>query len=127
MIIGTHAIIYSAEPDLLRALLSTVLEEFATIDGGGGWQIVALPPAELAVHPGEPGDAGRCELHLQCDDVAATVEALTGKGVRFAGPITDQGWGLATSIELPGGGSLGLYQPRHHLTHDLPRPGASPG
>ncbi len=80
-------------------------------DAGGGWLIVALPPAEIPVHPAEEG--GRAELYLLTDDVAATVAALQAEGIQVARPISDQGWDLLTAIALPGGVKLGLYQPRH--------------
>ncbi len=70
-----------------------------------------LPPAELAAHPTDRDT--RFELYLMCTDINATVEELKGKGVEFSGPISDEGWGLLTSIKLPGGGDLGLYEPRH--------------
>jgi hypothetical protein len=78
---------------------------------GGGWLIIALPPAEIAVHPADEG--GRAELYLLCDDVAATVTALQTEGIEVTRPVSDQGWGLLTAITLPGGIELGLYQPRH--------------
>jgi hypothetical protein len=53
-----------------------------------------------------------------CDDVNTTVEQLAGKGVS-CGPVSDQGWGLLTSIRLPGGGQLGLYEPRHPKATEL--------
>ena len=73
--------------------------------------IFAMPPSELAVHPTD-GEL-RCELYLTCDDVEATMSALRKKNVKFTRPVSDQGWGLVTAIALPGGGELGLYQPRH--------------
>lgn len=82
-----------------------------SVDAGGGWLIFKLPPAELAVHPDETG--GRHELYLMCDDVHATVSELNGKGVKMVGEVTDEGFGLMTAIRLPGGGELGLYEPRH--------------
>lgn len=83
----------------------------ASVDAGGGWLIFALPPSELAAHPTD-GDS-RHELYLMCDDIHATVEELTGRGAAFTGPVSDVGWGLVTALELPGGGELALYQPRH--------------
>jgi predicted enzyme related to lactoylglutathione lyase len=85
--------------------------ELPSVDAGGGWLIFAAPPAELAAHPSE-GDP-RHELYLMCDDIEATVAALTARGVELSGEITDAGWGLLTAIRLPGGGELGLYEPRH--------------
>jgi glyoxalase/bleomycin resistance protein/dioxygenase superfamily protein len=110
VITGAHAIVFTREAEGVRAFLGDVLG-FPSIDAGGGWLIFALPPAELAAHPGD-GDA-RYELYLMCDDVHTTVEELTAKGVEFTEPITDAGWGLVTAIALPGGGELGLYEPRH--------------
>jgi catechol 2,3-dioxygenase-like lactoylglutathione lyase family enzyme len=110
MINGVHAIIYSKDAEAARGFFNDVLG-FSSVDAGGGWPIFALPPAELAAHPTE-GDT-QVELYLMCTDIHATVEELKGKGVEFSDPISDQGWGLLTSIKLPGGGKLGLYEPRH--------------
>jgi predicted enzyme related to lactoylglutathione lyase len=107
---GVHAIIFTKDAEGLRAFLRDVLE-FSSVDAGGGWLIFALPPAELAAHPTD-GD-GHTELYLMCEDVAATVEELKGKGVEFTEPITDEGFGLMTAMKVPGGGELGLYEPRH--------------
>ena len=110
MINGAHALIFSPDTEALRAFLRDTLG-FPSVDAGGGWLIFALPPAELAAHPTE-GDL-RHELYLMCDDIEATVEELTGKGVALTGPVSDEGFGLVTAIKLPGGGELGLYEPRH--------------
>jgi catechol 2,3-dioxygenase-like lactoylglutathione lyase family enzyme len=110
MITGTHAIIFTKEAEAVRAFLGDVLG-LSSVDAGGGWLIFALPPAEVAAHPTD-GD-GYHELYLMCDDIEATVEELEGKGVEFSGPVTDEGFGLMTAIKLPGGGQLGLYEPRH--------------
>jgi catechol 2,3-dioxygenase-like lactoylglutathione lyase family enzyme len=110
MINGAHTIIYSSDAEADRAFFRDVLG-FDSVDAGGGWLIFALPPAELAAHPAENG--GRHELYLMCDDIAATVSELRTKGVEFRGPPSDEGFGLLTSILLPGGGELGLYEPRH--------------
>ena len=110
MITGAHAIVYTEDADALRAFLRDVLG-FPSVDGGGGWLIFGLPPAELAAHPAD--GAGRHELYLMCDDIEATVDELKAKGVEFARPVSDEGWGLLTAIELPGGGELGLYEPKH--------------
>jgi glyoxalase/bleomycin resistance protein/dioxygenase superfamily protein len=84
---------------------------FDSVDAGGGWLIFALPPAELAVHPAATG--GTHELYLMCDDVRATVEELVAQGVEFVRDVRDEGFGLLTAIRLPGGGEVGLYEPRH--------------
>jgi catechol 2,3-dioxygenase-like lactoylglutathione lyase family enzyme len=110
VITGVHAVMFTSDADGLRAFLRDVLG-FESVDAGGGWLIFALPPAELAAHPSD-GDT-RHELYLMCDDVEATVEELQAKGVEFTRPITDEGFGLVTAMRVPGGGELGLYEPRH--------------
>ncbi len=117
MITGAHTIVYTQDAGALRAFFRDVLE-LPCVDAGEGWLIFGLPPAELAAHPAElmPGGAktgGRHELYLICDDIEATVRELTTRGAEFATPVSDQGWGLLTTIRLPGGGELGLYEPRH--------------
>ncbi len=109
MIIGAHTILYSKDPDADRAFLRDVLG-FPHVDVGGGWLIFALPPSEVAVHPGDAG--GRHELYLMCDDVEAFVREMAARNVA-CGPLTDLRWGLLTELVLPGGGKLGVYQPRH--------------
>ena len=111
MITGTHAIIYSADAQALRDFFRDVLE-FDAVDTGGGWLIFALPPAELGVHPTEAA-GGRHELYLMCDDITETVKDLESKGVEFVRPVEDAGWGLMTAMRVPGGGELGIYEPRH--------------
>jgi hypothetical protein len=114
MITGAHVIVYSRDADADRAFFRDVLE-YPHVDAGGGWLIFKLPPGEAAVHP---ADAPSYELYLMCDDVNATVEQLAAKGVS-CGEVSDQGWGLLTSIRLPGGGDLGLYEPRHPKATEL--------
>ena len=109
MITGAHVILFSPAAHEVRAFLVDKLG-FAGVDAGGGWTIFALPPAELAVHP---DDGPRHELYLMCDDVHKTVADLRSKGVEFTSPISDRGWGLLTRLKIPGGGEIGLYQPRH--------------
>ena len=110
MITGVHAVVFTRDAERLRAFFRDVLG-LSSVDAGGGWLIFALPPAELAAHPADEG--GRHELYLMCDDVDATVEQLKTKGVEFTRPISDEGFGLMTEMRLPGGGELGLYEPRH--------------
>lgn len=114
MINGAHVIIYSQDAEADRAFFRDVLG-YPHVDAGDGWLIFKLPPAEVAVHP---SDAPSHELYLMCDDVNATVDELSAKGVKCA-PVTNAGWGLKTGIRLPGGGELGLYQPRHETAHNL--------
>jgi catechol 2,3-dioxygenase-like lactoylglutathione lyase family enzyme len=114
VITGAHAIVYSRDADADRAFFRDVLG-FPSVDAGGGWLIFALPPAELAAHPADVG--GRHELYLMCDEIEATVADLQAKGVEFTAPVSDEGFGRLTSLKLPGGGELGLYEPRHPIPH----------
>jgi catechol 2,3-dioxygenase-like lactoylglutathione lyase family enzyme len=109
MISGSHVIVYSRDAEADRAFFRDVLR-LPSVDAGGGWLIFALPPAEVAVHPGEKNDVH--ELYLTCDDVRATMEKLMARGILCAEP-TQEAWGLRTAIPLPGGGRIGLYQPQH--------------
>ena len=111
MITGVHALIYAPDADKIRAFLRDVLG-FKSVDAGHGWLIFALPPAELAAHPVEEGQEPRHELYLMCDDLQKTVAELQSKGVR-CDSVTEARWGSGTTIEIPGGGRMGLYQPRH--------------
>ena len=110
MITGVHAIVYSKDAEADRAFFRDVLG-LESVDAGGGWLIFALPPAELAAHPHDTG--GAHELYLTCDDVHATVAELRAKGAVFEREVSDEGFGLLTAMTLPGGGTLGLYEPRH--------------
>lgn len=128
MFFGTHLLLYSRDPEADRAFLRDVLE-IRAVDAGEGWLIFALPPAEMGVHPGgeniqHAGEnlAAAC-LYLMCRDVRATMEKLASKGVT-CGPIHEAGWGVVTSIPLPGGASLGLYEPRHPLAIEDAEPGS---
>ena len=110
MINGAHVVIYSQDAAADRNFLRDVLR-FSFVDVHGGWLIFKLPPAEVAVHPSDGNDAR--ELFLLTDDIENEVAALRQAGVQCEDPVK-QSWGYATRIELPGGGSLGLYQPRHN-------------
>ena len=109
MISGAHAMIFSADPDADRAFLKDVLE-IKSIDSGGGWLIFKLPPAELGVHNHDKNDFH--QLYLICDDVDATIAKLADKGVT-CGEIMEASWGRATSVPLPGGGKIGIYEAHH--------------
>ena len=109
MINGAHSIIYSAQPEADRAFLRDVLG-LPHVDVGHGWLIFALPPAEVAVHPSDTN--GRHELYLMTENLEVFVAAMGARGVGCT-PPQDQGWGVLTSVTLPGGGTLGVYEPRH--------------
>lgn len=115
MINGAHVIIYSRDADADRDFFRDVLG-YPHVDAGHGWLIFKLPPAEVAVHPAE---AESQELFLMCDDLERTVAELTAQGVEFVKAVQEERWGVLTSIRLPGGGEIGLYQPRHDTAYDL--------
>ena len=116
MITGAHVILYSSDADADRAFLADLLRT-PSVDAGGGWTILQLPPGEVAVHPAE--SSGAVELYLVCDDVEATVAELQARGVPVDGGIGEERWGRLTAIRLPGGGRLGLYEARHPTAFDL--------
>ncbi len=109
LITGAHCIVYSTDADADRAFLGDVLG-LPHVDAGDGWLIFRLPPAEVAVHPSDAD--GVHELYLMTDDVAGLVASLARRGVETS-PVADRGWGLLTEVTLPGGGKLGIYEPRH--------------
>ena len=119
MINGAHFLLYSKDPDADRRFLRDVLG-FQGVDAGGGWLILALPPSEIAVHPSGDNFVQRhaahellgAVLYLMCDDLNSTLKSLAAKGVA-ATEIEREDWGLKTTIRLPSGGELGLYQPMH--------------
>jgi catechol 2,3-dioxygenase-like lactoylglutathione lyase family enzyme len=115
VITGAHVIVYSRDADADRAFFRETLG-YPHVDAGGDWLIFKLPPAEVAVHPVDGTQSH--ELYLMCDDLEATVHSLAAKGVACA-PATTQNWGRLTTITLPGGGQLGLYEPRHPRATDL--------
>jgi hypothetical protein len=109
VITGAHTIIFSKDAGADRAFFRDVLK-LTNVDAGDGWLIFGLPPSEVAVHPAD--ENGAHELYLLCDDVEEFVAEMARQGVA-TGPVTDEGWGLLTRLTLPGGGALGVYQPRH--------------
>ena len=109
MIHGAHVIIYSKDSEADRAFFRDVLK-YESVDAGHGWLIFALPPAEVAVHPSEENDVH--ELFLMCDDVQALIAELRKKNVECS-EVDEQRWGSITRLTLPGGGKLGIYQPKH--------------
>ena len=116
MIIGTHFLVYSEDPVADRKFFRDVLG-LRHVDAGEGWLIFALPPSEVAVHPGKPEGH---ELYLLTDDVHKEIRALAKKGITCS-EVKEQSWGLHTVIRFPGGGLLGMYQPRHRMALKLAR------
>src|SRR5688500_1478650 len=121
MIIGAHSIIYSKNAEADRAFLRDVMR-FPNVDAGDGWLIFGLPPAEGAVHPSSKNDLH--EFYLICDDVNALVGEMKRRHVACT-PVKDLGWGVLTHVTLPGGGKLGVYQPRHERPESM-APGGAP-
>ncbi|HLM91135.1 MAG TPA: extradiol dioxygenase [Thermoplasmata archaeon] len=111
MISGAHVILFSKNAEADRDFFKNVLK-FPHVDAGEGWLIFALPPAELAVHPTE--GKGSHELYLMCDDLRRTMARLKAKRIKCT-PPSDQGWGTISTVTLPSGSTLGLYQPKHPL------------
>jgi len=114
VIAGVHALLYADDAEAARAFLRDVLG-FDSVDAHGGWLIFALPPAELGVHPTQGNDRrpGEHHLWLMFHDIHRTAADLEARGVELASPISDEGFGLITSIAVPGAGEIGLYQPKH--------------
>jgi catechol 2,3-dioxygenase-like lactoylglutathione lyase family enzyme len=109
MISGAHVIIYSKDAEADRAFFQNILG-FSSVDAGHGWLIFALPPAEAAFHPADLNN--KHELYFMCADLAAEISALNSKGA-VCSPVQEERWGSLTTIPLPGGGTVGLYQPKH--------------
>lgn len=109
MIRGMHGLFYSPQAEAARAFFRDKLQ-LPHVDAGDGWLIFAVPKAEFGIHPGE---TPKHELSFWCDDIEATVAELKQRGVEFKTPVTDQGYGLSTTFELPGGVPVQLYEPRH--------------
>ena len=123
-VFGVHTLLYTSEPEKLRAMLRDVFG-WRHVDAGGGWLIFTTPPAEMGVHPAEGPtyDAGvRHQVSFMCDDINATIADLRHKGVEFVGEPQDEGYGITITMNLPGGCDVMLYQPRHPLA--IPAPGA---
>jgi catechol 2,3-dioxygenase-like lactoylglutathione lyase family enzyme len=114
MIRGVHAMLYSSRPEELRAFLRDKLGLKGT-DVGEGWLIFDAPEADLGVHPTEGSDvaSGTADISFYCDDIAQTVDTLKSRGVEFADPIEDHGYGLVTYMKVPGGFRVQLYQPHY--------------
>ena len=109
MIIGAHSIIYSRNAEADRAFLRDVLD-FPNVDVGHGWLIFGLPPSEVAVHPSDEND--QHEFYLMSDDIRGLIRSLRERKIECS-PIHEESWGSLTQVSLPGGGKLGVYQPKH--------------
>lgn len=121
MIDGLHVLLYSSDPEADRAFFRDILE-FPAVDAGHGWLIFALPPSELAVHPATEtfvqSHAGHALLgavpYLMCKDLRAVMQALQVKNIACT-EVNEAPWGMKTTVKLPSGGEIGLYQPAHPM------------
>jgi catechol 2,3-dioxygenase-like lactoylglutathione lyase family enzyme len=109
MINGAHIVLYTADAEADRAFFRDVLQ-FPSVDAGHGWLIFALPPSEAAFHDAEHND--KHELYFMCDDIAATLRDLKKKKVAVSA-VKEERWGMLATVTLPGGGKVGIYQPKH--------------
>jgi hypothetical protein len=109
MITGAHSIMYSSDAKADVEFFKNVLK-FKNVDVGHGWLIFGLPPSEIAVHPSD--ENGHYEFYLLCDNIQAFIEEMSGKGISCS-PVETQRWGSITRLTLPGGGKLGVYEPKH--------------
>jgi len=128
MIIGTHILLNSENAEVDRAFFRDVLG-FRSVDAGHGWLIFAVPPTEAAIHPAEKAGSHETDdgqsllgavIYLLCDDLDAEIKRLSAKKVKCS-PVKTERWGITTTIRLPSGGGLGLYQPKHPTAIDLKR------
>src|SRR5688572_1028561 len=122
-ITGAHMLLYTSEPEKLRAVLRDVFQ-WKHVDAGEGWLIFALPPAEIGVHPAEGPtyeDGMRHQITLMCDDIRATSRELTAKGIEVKGEPVDEGYGITVMLGLPGGVEVMLYEPRHPVAIRAPK------
>jgi predicted enzyme related to lactoylglutathione lyase len=125
-ITGAHMLLYTSEPEKLRAVLRDVFG-WTHVDAGDGWLIFRMPPAELGVHPAEGPSyesGARHQISLMCDDINQTSKELRAKGIDVRGEPQDEGWGITVTLALPGGVEVMLYEPRHPVAIG---PSASPG
>jgi hypothetical protein len=109
MITGAHSIIYSSDSKADMEFFKNVLK-FPNVDVGNGWLIFGLPPSEVAIHPSN--ESGLQELYLLCDDIHAFVNEMAGRHI-ICSSIENQRWGSVTQLTLPGGGNIGVYEPKH--------------
>jgi catechol 2,3-dioxygenase-like lactoylglutathione lyase family enzyme len=125
MIHGVHVLLYSRDPEADRAFFRDVLN-LGAVDAGGGWLIFGLPPAELGIHPDDGSvvqdhpdqSLTGCVVYLMCDNLRETIDSLSAKGIATTA-IQEANWGSSSSVRLPSGGALGLYEPRHQTALHL--------
>jgi predicted enzyme related to lactoylglutathione lyase len=125
VITAVHTLVYADDPEAARAFFRDVIG-WPFLDVHGGWLIFKTGPSELGVHPTSGERDGQImsvaqhhEITLMCDDIEQTVGELSAKGAEFAGPVTDQGFGLTVTMKVPGAGDMLVYQPRHPPAYEL--------
>lgn len=109
MINGAHIVIYTKDPEADRLFFRDVLK-FSSVDAGNGWLIFAMPPLELAFHDSDEND--QHELYFMCDEISATLKELKSKTAKVS-DVSEQSWGKLATLTLPGGGKIGIYEPKH--------------
>ena len=123
-ITGLHGLLYTSEPEKVRAMLRGVFG-FRHVDAGGGWLIFAMPPAELGVHPAEGRNfegGARHLLSFMCDNIATTIAELRTLGVTVTDGPKDEGYGITAMLELPGDCNVMIYEPRHPIAAAIKAP-----
>ena len=118
---GTHILLYTSEPETLRAMLRDVFG-FKHVDAGGGWLIFALPPAEVGVHPdeGPTWESGtRHQFTFMCDQIHETIKDLKAKGVEVLGEPKEERYGITVTLKLPGNCQVMMYEPKHPIAAGL--------
>lgn len=116
-VFGVHMLLYSSEPEKVRAILRDVFG-WPHVDAGDGWLIFKTPPSEMGVHPadGPTYEGGtRHLISFMCDDIHQTIADLRAKGIEFSGEPKDEGYGITIQMKLPGGCEVMLYEPRHAM------------
>ena len=117
MITAVHTLVHADDAEAARAFFRDVLG-WPHVDAHDGWLIFGTGRSELGVHPAD-GGTPRHEISLMCDDLAATIDELSARGVRFTGSPSPRSFGLTVTFEVPGAGEMILYQPRHPTAYDL--------
>lgn len=116
MIIGAHCIVYSRNPEADRAFFRDILC-MPNADSGDDWPAFRLQPSELAVHSSDRNHVH--EIYLMCDDIIEITRLLDNSAVPHSS-IEKHSWGKLLRLTLPGGGTIGVYEPAH------PRPATGP-
>jgi len=109
-VVAAHLLLYTPEAEAVRAVFRDVFG-WKHVEDHPGWLIFAMPPSELGIHPSD--GSTKHEICLMCEDIDSTMTELRTKGIEFRGEPQDQGFGIVTTMLLPGGIEVLLYQPKH--------------